>query len=122
MGTKTKYRLKRPTGGNSVDPQGDLNKLPSILAVAFGDIVVGVQDYTKRTGKLDEYYVILETDNIDRLDAIEELAREGKLYFAGSRSGKIRVKRFKRQPNRLYLNLADLMDIPSSRSLSDRSR
>ena len=124
MGSKTRYRLKRDSKSNSVKLEGSLKtKLPSTLALVFGDIVAGVQDYTKTTGMLDELYVILETDNIDRLDAIEELAKTGSLFFSGSRSGKIRLKRFKREPNRLYLNLADLTDLPAARPIgSDRSR
>ena len=93
------------------------NRLPTILGIAFGDIVTGTTNYIKQTDKIDEIYVILECDDVLRLDAIQEMAEEGKLLFKDSRSGKVRTKRRKRQPTRLELNLCDISDLPAARPI-----
>lgn len=90
-------------------------RLPSPLAVAFGGIMIGTRNRSKT--KIDEIYAMLQTENTDRLDAIQEMAEKREILFAGI-GRKIRLRRT--SPTELELNIADLLDLPTSRPIGER--
>ena len=88
-------------------------QLPSVLAIAFGDIITGSRTRSKPK-MMDESYVVLRTENIDRLNAIQEMAEKREILFSRS-NRKIRLRR--PSPVELELNIADLLDLPTARPI-----
>lgn len=89
-------------------------RLPSALAIAFGDIITGIRTRSKPK-YVDEAYAVLRTENTDRLDAIQEMAEKREILFAGL-NRKIRLRR--PSPGELELNLADLLDLPAAKPIA----
>lgn len=89
-------------------------ELPSVLAIAFGDIITGARI---RTEMMDQSYVVLRTENTDRLDAIQEMAENREILFSDI-GRKIRLRR--PSPEELEFNIADLLDLPAARRIGGK--